>query len=89
MLYALLIPFHSLLIYVQYFNIINSPHLWQIVESPHGNNLFGYLKGGVPLTMAYKVLSHSLEDRLRAAPHLQTVLHDGADQLRIALPHPP
>lgn len=74
---------------MQYYNIINSPHLWQIVESPHGNNLFSYLKGGMLLSMAYKVLSHSLEDQLRATPHLQTVLHDGADQLRIALPQPP
>lgn len=79
---------HSLLIHIQY-HIINSPHLWQVVESRHGNNLFGYLKGGVPLSVEYKVLSHSLEDWLRAAPHLQTVLHDGADQLRVALPQPP
>lgn len=66
-----------------------SPHLWQIVESPHGNNLFGYLEGGVSLSMAYEVLSHSLEDWLGAAPHLQTVLHNGADQLRITPSQPP
>lgn len=69
--------------------MIGRAHLWQIVESPHGNNLFGDLKGGVPLSMANKVLSHGLEDWLRAAPHLQTVFHDGADQLRLTLTQPP
>lgn len=66
-----------------------SPHLGKIVESSHGDNLFGDLKGGVILSVVNKVLSHGLEDGLRATSHLQTVLHDGADQLRIALPEPP
>lgn len=64
-------------------------YLWQVVESPHGNDLFCYLRGGMPLSIAHKVLSHGLKDGLRAAPHQQTVLHDNADQLRITLSQPP
>lgn len=64
-------------------------HLWQVVESPHRDDLLGNLQGGVLLPPPHKVLRHGLEDGLGAAPRLQAVLHDCADELWIALLQPP